>query len=140
RRGVEPTDFRLALADDLTAVVDQAVDAIDGGALQLDLADIHFRRVGGAEDRRPDTAGGGVGGERRTGITIGRHRHVFYAERLAHRHRHHEAARLERAGRQPALILDHDLAAAEFLRQLWQANERRCDLAEADDIGAFTHR
>jgi hypothetical protein len=30
------------------------------------------------------------------------------AERLAHRHRHNEAARLERAGRQPALVLHDD--------------------------------
>src|SRR5262249_11674243 len=44
-RGVEPADLLLALADDLAAIVDQSVDAIDGRALQLDLADVHFGRV-----------------------------------------------------------------------------------------------
>jgi len=62
------------------------------------------------------------------------------AERLAHRNRHHEAARLERAGRQAAFVFDDDLAAAEFLAELGQANQRRGDFAEADNIGAFAHR
>ena len=36
-RDVEPAGLGLALADDLAAIIDQAVDAVDGGALQLDL-------------------------------------------------------------------------------------------------------
>ena len=125
RRGIEPAGLGLALADDLAAIVDQAVDAIDGRALQLDLADIHFGRIGGTENRGLDAATGGVGRERRTGIAVGRHRHVLDAERLAHRHRHHQTARLERAGRQAAFILDDDLAAADFFRKLRQPDQRR---------------
>ncbi len=33
RRGVEPADFRRALGDDLAAIIDQAVDLVDGCAL-----------------------------------------------------------------------------------------------------------
>src|SRR6202030_1251183 len=51
-RRVEPTDLRLAIADDLAAIVDQSVDAVDGRALQRDLADIDFWRIGGTEKRR----------------------------------------------------------------------------------------
>src|SRR5580704_18973759 len=36
-RDVEPADFLFALADDLAAIVDQAIDAIDCGALDADL-------------------------------------------------------------------------------------------------------
>src|SRR6266403_6338683 len=39
RRGIEPTGLRLALSDDLAAIVDQSIDAVHGRALQLDLAD-----------------------------------------------------------------------------------------------------
>ena len=140
RGRVEPADFRLAFADDLAAIVDIAVDAIDGRALKLDLADVHLGRVGRAEDRGLDAAGGRVGRERRAGIAVGRHRHVLDAERLAHRHRHHEAARLERAGRQASLVLDDDLAAAEPGAELRQPDQRRRDLAERDDVLAFAHR
>ena len=46
----QPT-LALPSRDELAAIVDQAVDAIDGGALQRDLADVHLRRVVRAEDR-----------------------------------------------------------------------------------------
>ncbi len=111
RRGVEPADLFLALRDQLAAIVDQPVDAIDARALQRDLADVHLRRILRAEDRGADAAAARIGGERGAGIAVGRHRHVGDAERLRHRHRHDEAARLERAGRQPAFVLDDDLAA-----------------------------
>jgi hypothetical protein len=65
---------------------------------------------------------------------------VLDAERLAHRHRHDEAARLERAGRQAALVLDDDLSPAKFLGEPRQADQRRHDFAKADDVGAFAHR
>ena len=58
RRDIEPADLGLALGDDLAAIVDQAVDAIDGGALQRDLADIHLRRVLRTEDRGLDAGSG----------------------------------------------------------------------------------
>src|SRR6185437_7813143 len=54
RRRIEPPDFRLALADDLAAVIDQPVDAIDVRALQRDLAHVYFGRVFRTEDRRLD--------------------------------------------------------------------------------------
>src|SRR5262249_42763175 len=38
RRAVEPADFRRALGDDLAAIIDEAVDSVDGCALQRDLA------------------------------------------------------------------------------------------------------
>ena len=139
-RGIEPADLCLALADDLAAIVDQTVDAVDGRALQLDLADIDLGRIGRAEDGGLDAAGRRIGRERRARIAIGRHRHVLDAERLAHRHRHDEAAGLERACRQPPFILDDDLAAAELFRKPWQADQRRRDFAEADDVLAMAHR
>ena len=110
RGDVEPADLGFALADDLAAIVDQAIDAVDRRALQLDLADIDFRRVFRTEDRALDTRAGRIGGERRAGIAVGRHRHVLDAERFRHRHRHHQAARLERARRQAPFVLDENLA------------------------------
>jgi hypothetical protein len=50
----------LALADDFSAIVDQAVDAVDGGALDADLAEIDFRRILGTEDRGLDAGVAGV--------------------------------------------------------------------------------
>src|SRR4029079_1775765 len=63
RRGVEPADFRLTLADNFSAVVDQAVDAIDPRALQRDLADVYLRRVFRAEDRGLDAGARRVSAE-----------------------------------------------------------------------------
>ena len=140
RRSVEPADLLLALRDQLAAIVDQPVDAIDARALQRDLADVHLRRILRAEDRGADAAAARIGGERRAGIAVGRHRHVGDAERLGHRHRHDEAARLERAGRQPAFVLDHDFGAAERLAELGQRQQRRHRFAEADDVGEAAHR
>jgi hypothetical protein len=106
----------------------------------LDLADVDLRRILGAEHRGPDPGPARIGGERSTGIAVGRHRHVGDAERLRHRHRHHQAARLERAGRQTPLVLDDDLAAAELLRQVRQPHQRRQRFAETDDVGDLAHR
>ena len=108
--------------------------------MQRDLADIHLRRVLRAEDRGLDAGMRGVSRERGAGIAVGRHRHVLDAERLGHRHRHHQAARLERAGRQPAFVLHQDVAAAELGRQFRHAHDRRHRLAQADDVGGIAHR
>ena len=140
RRGVEPADLRLALADDLAAIVDQAVDPIDARALQRDLAHVHLRRVLRAEDRGLDAGAAGIGGERRARIAVGRHRHVGDAERLRHRHRHREAARLERAGRQPAFVLHQNLRRRQLPGELRHRHERRHRLAEADDVLRAPHR
>ena len=138
--GIEPADFRFSFADDLAAVVDQAVDAVDRGALQRDFADIHLRRILRTEDRTLDAGMRGVSRERRAGIAVGRHRHVLDAERFGHRHRHHQAARLERAGRQAPFVLHQDFAAAELGRKLRHADQRRDRLAEADDVRGIAHR
>src|SRR5580698_5295224 len=71
-RDVEPADFLFALADDFSAIVDQAIDAIDGGSLDADLAEIDFRRVLRAEDRGLDAGMAGVSRQRRAGIAVGR--------------------------------------------------------------------
>ena len=135
----QPT-FGFAFADDLAAIVDQAVDAIDRGALQRDLADIHLGRILRTEDRGLDIGMRGVSRERGAGIAVGRHRHVLDAERFGHRHRHHQAARLERAGRQPAFVLHQNVAAAELGRQFRHAHDRRHGLAQADDVFRIAHR
>ena len=62
------------------------------------------------------------------------------AERLGHRHRHDQPARLERAGRQPAFVLHQEFAAAELCRKLRQRHQRRHRLAEADDVVGAPHR
>jgi len=43
----EPAGLCLAFADDLATIIDQPVDAVNRSTLQFDLADIHFRRIGG---------------------------------------------------------------------------------------------
>ena len=110
-RAVEPADFLLALGDEPAAIVDQPVDEKHLRALHRDLAHVDRRRVVGAEHRGRHAGARAIGGHRRAGIAVGRHRHVRDAELLRHRHREREAARLERAGRQPALVLDDQLAA-----------------------------
>jgi hypothetical protein len=69
-------------------------------------------RVVGAEYERFEPGARRVGGQRGAGIAGGRHGDARYPERLGHRHRDRQAARLERAGRQPALVLDQQRAAA----------------------------
>src|SRR6202008_3045235 len=105
RRHIEPADFFLPLSDDLAAIVDQPVDAVYRRALEPDLADIYFRRVLRTEDRGLDSGMAGISGERGAGIAVGRYRHVLDAERFRHGYRHDQTARLERAGRQAALVL-----------------------------------
>ena len=62
------------------------------------------------------------------------------AERLGHRHRHHQAARLERAGRQPAFVLDQDFGRGEPGGNLRQRHRRGNGLAQADDVARTAHR
>jgi len=112
--------FALPSPTILPQIVDQAVDAIDGGALQLDLADIYLGRICGTEDRGLDAATGRIGRKRGTGIAVGRHRHVPDAERLAHRHRHHKPRALNEPVGKSAFILDDDFTTADFLRELRQ--------------------
>src|SRR6266478_5267626 len=133
-RDVEPAYPLLSGADDLAAVVDQAIDPIDRRALQRDLADVHLRRVVRTEDRGLDAGAGGVGGKRCARIAVGRHRHVLDAEGLGHGNRHHEAAGLERSGRQPSFVVDQKLGAAEPGREPRQPDNRRHGLAEADNV------
>ena len=97
-------------------------------------------RVFGAKNRGLDAAAAGVSRHRRAGIAVGGHRHVFDAERLRHGNRHHQAARLERAGRQAAFVLHQQFAAARFCRELRQREERRHRFAEADDVLQTPHR
>jgi hypothetical protein len=104
--GVEPAHRLLALADDLAAIVDIAVNLPDLGALQLDLAHVDVRRVLRAEDIGLHAAAPAIGCHRRAGITVGRHGHALDAQFLGHGDGHHQAARLERSGGQATLILD----------------------------------
>ena len=138
-REVEPAPLGGAATDDRAAFVDLAVDPPHARALRRDLPHVHLRRIGGAENGRLDARPAAIGGKSRAGIAICGHRGFGHAQRFGHRHGHHKAARLERAGRQPALVLDDDLAAAEPLRQPRQADQRRHDLAEADDVACPPH-
>ena len=129
-RAVEPAERLLALGDEPAAIVDQPVDEKDLGALHRDLAHIHRRAC--RRGRTPSAVDAGaraIGGHRRAGIAVGRHRHRRDAELLGHRHRQHQAARLERAGRQPALVLDQELAALAAARR-GSDDQRRHHLAE----------
>jgi hypothetical protein len=101
------------LPHDRAAFIDQPVDAVDPRALRRDLAHVDLRRVVGAQHDRLDAGAAGISGERGAGIAVGRHGDLGDAELLGHRHRHDEPARLERAGRQPPLILDQQFAQAE---------------------------
>src|SRR5207249_1930564 len=82
--------------------VDETVDTVDACSLQRDLANIHLRGVPRTEHSAPDAGAAGIGGQRRTGITVGWHGHVLNAERLRHRYGESKSARLERAGREVA--------------------------------------
>ena len=106
RRDVEPAHALAPLGDAPAAVVDEPVHERDVGARQRDLAHVDLGRVGRAEHVGLDAGGRGVGGERRAGVAVRRHRHAGDAELLAHRDRERQPARLEGAGRQPALVLD----------------------------------
>ena len=75
----QPT-FALPSRDELAAIVDQAVDAVDRGALQRDFATVHLRRVLRAEDRGSYARAARIGRQRRAGIAVGRHRQMRDAE------------------------------------------------------------
>ena len=105
RREVEPASLRRAAPDDRAALVDLAVDPPHARALRGDLADIHFGRFLGAEDHRLDPAARRIGGQRGARIAVGRHRDPVHAQLARHGDGHDQPARLERAGRQPPLIL-----------------------------------
>ena len=140
-RAVEPSDRFLSLCYQLAAIVDQPIHEVDRRALHRDLADIHRRRVVGAEHRRLDAGAGTIGRHRRAGIAVGRHRHVRDAEFLRHRYGKHQATRLERAGRQAALVLDQQLTAfGETGGDARQRHQWRHHLAERDDVLRPTHR
>ena len=112
RRDVEPAGLFLPLADDLAAVVDEAVDKADGRPPARDLADVHLRRIVRAEDSGLHPGTGGVGRHRRAGVAVGRHRHRCMPAPSPSTPPS-QAARLERPGRQPTLVLDDQLAATD---------------------------
>jgi hypothetical protein len=94
-RDIEPSGDLSALPDELPAIVDQPVDAIDGCSLQGDLGKVDLGRVLRAEDRRTDTRAARIGRESSSGIAVAGHRQMLDAERLGHGYRHHKASRLE---------------------------------------------
>ena len=61
-------------------------------------------------------------------------------EFLRHGYRQREAASLERARRQPAFILDDDVAGAEPLLRMRQMHERGDHLAQRDTVFGARHR
>ena len=110
RRNVEPADLFLAIADDLATVIDQAVDHIGITALQLNLADVDIGRIERAEHGGSHSGLPRIGGHRRAGIAIGWNCQMIKPKFVRHRDSKGKAARLERPGRQPSLILDDDVA------------------------------
>src|SRR5690606_41545100 len=64
-RGVEPPGGFPARADQLAAIVDQAVDLVEPRALQRDLVHVPLRRVVGAEAHRFDDRARTLGRQRR---------------------------------------------------------------------------
>ena len=106
--------------DDLAAIVDQPVDAVDAARPAAAISLTFTSGVSsGQKTIASMPAAAGVSRERGAGIAVGRHRHLLDAELLRHRHRHHQAARLERAGRQPAFVLDQRSRRRRF-RELRQ--------------------
>ena len=101
---------RRALADQRAAFVDLPVGDIDARAISRGLGDVDLGRFGRADDDRLDPRPRAIGGERRAGIAVGRHGDPLDPELLGHGHRHRQPARLERAGRQPPLVLDQQVA------------------------------
>src|SRR5262249_61210763 len=59
--------------------------------------------------------------------------------RLRHAPRERAPPGLDRAGGQPAFVLDQDLAGLEPLSEPRQCHDRRDRLAEADDVADATH-
>ena len=125
-----------ASPDDGAALIDQAVDPPNAGALRRDLAHIDLRRIVRAKHHRLDAGAHGIGRERGAGIAIGRHCDALDAKLLRHRYRHDEAARFERSSRQPTFVLDQHTRP----RRVWNRNERRFDLAERDNVLSAPHR
>ena len=62
---------------------------------------------------------------------------MLYSERLGHRNGHDQTARLERAGRQSAFVLDQDFTAADFFRKRRHRHNRSHRFAQADDVFGF---
>ena len=139
-RAVEPAARAGAAGDDRAAVGDGAVDPIEPGAAQADLADHGRRRVVGTEHHRLDAGAAAVGGERGAGVAVGRHGHAGDAELARHRHRERQAARLERAGGQASLVLDQDRPRCEVAHQGARFDQRRLGFAQGHDAGGPAHR
>eukprot|EP00958_Prasinococcus_capsulatus_P027548 scaffold5640_cov328-Prasinococcus_capsulatus_cf.AAC.3 len=140
RAAVKPAHGLLALAHDLAAVVDEAVHAIHGGALQLDLAHVHLRGVRRAEDGAAKARACGVGRHSGARVAVGGHGQVLQPELLGHCHSQRQPARLEGPRGQPALVLHQQPATPEGRRQAVQRDQRRRHLTQRQDVAGARHR
>ncbi len=138
--GFKPARLFAAINDDLTAIVDQAVDAVDPGPLQRDFTHVDFRRIGGTEHDAFNAGPRTIGRQRRARVAVGCHRHLADAQFLGHGHGHDQAPRLERTGGQAAFVLDDDFAATQLLLQFRQGDQRGHGLAQGDDVRRLAHR
>jgi len=102
--------------------------------MQRNLGDRRLRRVIGAEHEALDASARAIGSESRSRISGRRQRGAPDPEFLGHRNRHAEAARLERSGRQPALVLDRERSAAEAPSGFRRVDQRRRNFAERDHV------
>ena len=84
--------------------------------------------------------GCGIGRERCAGIAVGRQGNMRHPEMAGHADRGRHAARLERAGRQPPLILDDRGTRAMPPPTVVERDQRGCRLAKADRFGGFGQR
>ncbi len=113
RRDVEPPLGVLPLRDDPSAVVDEAVDERHVGAVRLALDPEDLRRVARHEDVAGEARLRRVGGRGAPGVPRRRQGDGPRPERLRHRDRRAQPARLEGAGRVSGLLLDPDVPHPE---------------------------
>ena len=140
RRGVVPAPLGAGALHDRAGVADRARDEPHVRTVRGGLALDHVRRRLGHHDDHAEAGARAVGGPRRAGIARGRQRQRGHAQLLRARDANGGAARLERAGRQQALVLDLKRFHADGLPQTRRAEERRGVLAERHDVRVLLHR
>ena len=122
------------LPDNLAAIIDKPIDAINIAALQSDLFDVHRRRVVGTKDRCLDARGTCVSGHGGAGIAIGGHGEMIDAEFLRHGNGKGKAPRLERACGQTPLVFHNNIRPAAH------RDERRHHFAQRNLILRMLNR
>src|SRR5207253_8607263 len=140
RGGVEPAVLGAGLLHHRSRVGYRAIDEVHARAVRRRLTLDDLGRGRGHHDDDPEPGASPVCGPGRAGVAGRREGDRRRAELAGARHADGRAARLERACRQEALVLDEEAMQAERLAERVRLDDRGVPLPEGHRVVRIVHR